>query len=132
MILKNLVYNCLIVLAVSIIGFLLHYLVLYVFDIVLGVDQLLYAYIANYILACSVIILIILLKKKLKDQLGFVFMAASMIKFVLFYFLFFPEYNSDGEISKTEFFTFFIPYAICLTAEMIILSRFLNRLNDYN
>lgn len=131
MILKSLIKNCLLVLVVSAAGFIVHYIVLSLFNI-LTANQLLYAYVINCILACSVIILIILLKKRLKDQLGFVFMAASMLKFVLFYFLFLPEYNSDGEISRLEFFTFFIPYAICLIAEMIILSRFLNSLDDYN
>ena len=83
-------------------------------------------------MALGVIAVLYILKRKLKDQLGFVFMAASMFKFVFFFLLFYPIYTSDNHMSRYEFFTFFIPYMICLIVECIILSRFLNRLDTAN
>ncbi len=95
-------------------------------------SQLFYSYWVNVLLACGVIVLLFMLRKRLKDQLGFIFMAASMLKFVFFFFLFYPEYNSDGDLSRLEFLTFFIPYVVCLIIESIILSKFLNSLDNYN
>ena len=93
--------------------------------------HIIYSYVINYLLASGVIFFLFLLKKKLKDQLGFIFMAASVLKFGFFFLLFYPSYKMDGHITKPEFFTFFIPYAICLTAECVILAEFFKNLDKY-
>lgn len=91
-----------------------------------------YSYVINISMACGVIVILFALKKKLKDQLGFIFLGASMLKFVLFFILFYPVYKADGFISRLEFLTFFVPYMVCLVTESIILSKFLNSLDNYN
>lgn len=129
MILKKLILNAISVTLVAFIAFCLH---LYVYiEIVspITIEQLAYSYLVNILLAIGVVALLYLLKRKLKDQLGFLFMLGSMFKFVFFFLFFYPEYTSDGALSRFEFFTFFIPYVICLVMESIILSRFLNRLD---
>ncbi|MGB5418764.1 DUF6168 family protein [Algibacter sp.] len=129
---KKLITNCLTVVFVATIAFFIHYLINASISNGIDLDKLIYSYWINILLACGVIILLFILRKKLKDQLGFVFMATSMLKFVFFFFLFYPEYNEDGNISRLEFSTFFIPYVICLVTESIILSKFLNSLDNSN
>lgn len=132
MTIKKLITNCLIVVFAATIVFIVHALVNNSVQNAVEVNALIYSYTINVILACGVIILLFALKKKLKDQLGFVFMASSMLKFVCFFFLFYPQYNTDGNLTRLEFLTFFIPYAVCLITEMVLLSQFLNSLDDNN
>jgi hypothetical protein len=129
--LKKLLSNCFIVVSVAAIAFLVHFLVNTLIEESATVNQLIYSYVINVLLACGVIILLFLLRKKLKDQLGFLFMGSSMLKFIFFFVLFYPEYNADGDLTRLEFLTFFIPYVVCLIAESVILSMFLNRLDNY-
>ncbi len=132
MTLKKLLFNCFTVVFVATLVFFVHLFVNNLFIESITVNQLIYSYVVNVILACGVIILLFAFRKKLKDQLGFIFMAASMLKFVFFFFLFFPQYKADGILTRLEFLTFFIPYVVCLVTESIILSNFLNRLDDLN
>ncbi|WP_136482626.1 DUF6168 family protein [Cognatitamlana onchidii] len=131
MIFNKLLESCLVVILVAAVSFAVHYVINFFLESVVTLNQLLYSYSINMLLACGVISIIFLLKKKLKDQLGFVFMLASMLKFVFFFILLYPEYNADGLLSRMEFLTFFIPYAICLITESVILSKFLNSLDNY-
>jgi len=131
LIVKKIITNCLIIVAAAAIAFIVHFLVNASIEESVEVNQLIYSYSINALLACGVIILLFALRKKLQDQLGFVFMGASMLKFVFFFFLFYPEYNADGDLTRLEFLTFFIPYVICLITESILLSKFLNSLDNY-
>lgn len=130
MTIKKLITNCLIVVLAATIVFFIHVWINSEIHNAVEVNALIYSYSINVILACGVIILLFALKKKLKDQLGFVFMGSSMLKFVCFFFLFYPQYNADGNLTRLEFLTFFIPYAVCLITEMVLLSRFLNDLDN--
>lgn len=132
MILKKITLNALSITVVSFFAFLAHLFINTKIDSPVRFGQLVYSYVLNIILALSVVAILYILKRKLKDQLGFIFMAASMLKFVFFFILFYPEYTSDDILSRYEFFTFFIPYVICLIMECIILSRFLNGLDTDN
>jgi hypothetical protein len=132
LILKKITLNALSIAAVSFFAFLAHLFINTKIDSPIRFGQLVYSYVLNIILALSVVAILYILKRKLKDQLGFIFMAASMLKFVFFFILFYPEYTSDDILSRYEFFTFFIPYIICLIMECIILSRFLNGLDTDN
>ncbi|UKM65616.1 DUF6168 family protein [Flavobacteriaceae bacterium GSB9] len=129
---KSLILNCSIVGAAAIVAFVFHWAVVRVFNLQLTTGQLLYSYTVNILMANGVIVLLFLLKKKLKDQLGFIFMASSLVKFAIFFMLFYPKYNADGDLTRLEFLTFFVPYVVCLIVECVILSRFLNSLDDLN
>ncbi len=65
---------------------------------------------------------IILLSKKYKDQIGFIFLAGSFIKTGIFLALI--KVN-NVEIDKNVFLDFFIPYIICLILEVYYVSRML-------
>lgn len=128
---KKLIINCLILVLIAGLAFLIHFLINNSMGKPVELNQLVYSYGINAFLACSIITTLFLLKKKFKDQLGFVFMAGSLFKFVFFFLLFYPQYNSDDDLSRLEFSIFFIPYVICLITEIIILSKFLNGLDNY-
>ena len=53
-------------------------------------------------------------------------MAGSGLKFVVFFILFYPEYQRDGTMQTSEFTAFFVPYALCLVIEVFYLSKQLN------
>ena len=86
----------------------------------------------SYLLNGSLVFLFFLFldffTQKFKNQIGFVFMGFSFLKFVLFFIFIYPIYNQDGNLSKQEMITFFIPYSVCLVYESIIVSKTLNNL----
>lgn len=89
-------------------------------------NKIVLAYIINSALAITIYIGLYLLRKKQESNLGFIFMTGSLIKFGIFFLIFYPGYKSDGDIQTLEFTTFFIPYAICLIIETYFLTKLLN------
>jgi len=69
---------------------------------------------------------IILLSNKLKDQLGFLFMAGGFLKITIF--LIWSKLTSQ-ELDKTTLLVFFIPYLVCLVVEIYFVSSILNSAN---
>ena len=106
----------------------LHILILHYTNSPLFAHKIVLAYIMNYVLALGVYAFLYLFREKFKTQLGFLFMAGSFLKFALFYLLFYTSYKADGNISTSEFSSFFIPYIICLVIETLSLVKLLNNL----
>lgn len=88
------------------------------------------AYLVNAILAGLILGVIYLLRKKLFSQIGFLFLAGSMLKFLFFFLLFNPHYKADGLVSKPEFIGFFIPYGLSLIIETLAVSKLLKSKPD--
>lgn len=86
------------------------------------------SYVVNGILAVAIFILLYRFRKKLKNQIGFLFMGGSLLKFVFFFLLFYPTYKSDGDMSGLEFAAFFVPYAVALFLETFFTSKMLKNL----
>ncbi|WP_297761772.1 DUF6168 family protein [uncultured Muriicola sp.] len=91
-------------------------------------DMLLLSYILNFILALAIFLTLFALRKKLKNQIGFLYMGGSMLKFLIFFLVFYPGYRADGIVSKSEFAAFFIPYLLCLIFETVYTAKMLNTL----
>ena len=91
-------------------------------------DLLIHSYIFNYSLALISGILLFQFREKLADKLGFIYFGLSLVKFAFFFLLFYPTYKEDGDVSKAEFSTFFIPYAVCLSLETRFLVKELNKM----
>lgn len=108
--------------------FLLHLLFLNFKNLPFFDNKIVLAYILNYLLALSIYSLLYFLRFKLKNQLGFLFMAGSFLKFIVFFVFFYPSYKSDGSINNLEFSSFFIPYLICLIIETYTLIQLLKNL----
>ncbi len=85
------------------------------------------AYLFNFIVASVILFFLLALPAKHQTNLGFVFMAGSFFKFLIFFLFFYPQYKADGEMQAIEFTSFFVPYAICLSIKTFILIRRLNQ-----
>ncbi|WP_241507198.1 DUF6168 family protein [Aquimarina sediminis] len=66
---------------------------------------------------------IILVSKKYKDHLGFIFMAGSLLKIGVFMAI---SKLGGIEINKNVFLDFFAAYLICLILEVYFVSKILN------
>jgi len=112
------------------IGFGVHFFV----NSKLGLDKystdLVMSYIINGILTALIFTGLIFLKKKYNDQLGFLYLVGSFIKFIVFFIVFYPHFNEDLVITKIEFSVFFVPYLIGLILETIELSIVLNTIDE--
>ena len=109
------------------ITFAIHLLILNLLKLSLFADKIILAYLVNIGLAVLVFVVLYVFRKKFKNQLGFLFLGGSMMKFMLFFAMFNASYRFDGEISKTEFFAFFVPYSLSLIIEIFSLSKWLNK-----
>lgn len=107
-------------------SFGIHTGVLYVLDLNPFDHKIILSYSVNF--AMALVILFFMERSLLKKSSysGFIFMAGSGLKFLVFFLLFYPVYKSDGMMETTEFTSFFIPYGVCLTLEVIYLSKQLN------
>lgn len=90
------------------------------------------SYVVNGILAVIIYGLLYRFRQKFKNQIGFLFMGGSFIKFIFFFLLFYPTYKSDGEMSSPEFAAFFVPYATALFLETYFTSKMLKSLEESN
>jgi hypothetical protein len=77
------------------------------------------SYLFNGTFALLSYVLLLLMNRKNPGLTGFIFMGGSALKFLFFFLIFYPTYYTDGNISRIEFASFFVPYALCLTAELI-------------
>ena len=92
-------------------------------------NKILLSYIVNFVLAACIYVSLFFLRKKLKNQIGFLFMTGSLLKFVIFFLVFYPVYREDGQMDKLEFASFFIPYALGLVIETIFTAKMLKSLD---
>ena len=109
--------------------FAIHLVVLNALQFPLFENRIVLSYIVNLILVIVIFGILYLLKEKYKSQLGFLFLAGSFLKFVVFFILFYPFYKLDNTITKLEFAAFFVPYVIGLILESVSLSKWLNKLD---
>jgi F0F1-type ATP synthase assembly protein I len=84
-------------------------------------------YVFNTVLAVLIYVVILRLKDRHSEKIGFVFLIGSGLKFLLFFLLLYPAFNADGELSSMEFASFFIPYALTTVVENVVLVRQLSR-----
>jgi hypothetical protein len=110
------------------ITFGIHTLALKVFKLSPFDNNVILCYSVNYVLIIAVFGFLYLMRNKYKTQLGFLFLAGSLLKFVVFFMVFYPIFKEDGDMSKLEFASFFVPYGMGLFLETISLSKWLNKL----
>lgn len=109
------------------VAFAIHMLVNKLMSIPLFQHQILVSYAINTALAAGIFWGLTSLKKKYNNQIGFLYLASSIVKFSVFFLVFYGPYKADGEIVLLEFTSFFIPYTICLVLETFFLSKHLNK-----
>ena len=84
-------------------------------------------YVFNTVLAVLIYVVILRLKDRHSEKIGFVFLMGSGLKFLLFFLLLYPAFNADGELSSMEFASFFIHYTLTTVVENAVLVRQLSR-----
>ena len=89
-------------------------------------DHLSFLYAINASIAIFVYWTIFLLRDNSKGYLGYYFLLGTFIKFFIFFIFVLPIFKDDNVVSKTEFFTFFIPYFLSLMVETKSLISLLN------
>ena len=89
-------------------------------------DHLLFLYAINASIAIFVYWIVFLLRNNSKGYLGYYFLLGTFIKFFIFFIFVLPIFKDDNVVSKTEFFTFFIPYFLSLMVETKSLISLLN------
>jgi len=129
---KSILKFCFKLLAILAAAFLIQVFILYKLNHPLFDNYIVQAYLLNYFLAIVIYTLIFKLKEVIKNQIGFIFIGGSFLKFLLFFIFFYPQYKADSVISKFEFAAFFIPYLICLVIETLAIIGILKTLDYKN
>ena len=88
-------------------------------------DHLPFLYAINASIAIFVYWIVFLLRNN-KGYLGYYFLLGTFIKFLIFFIFVLPIFKDDNIVSRTEFFTFFIPYFLSLMVETKSLISLLN------
>lgn len=120
----------LLLLGVLLCVFGVHITVLFLMDFPPFGNKIILSYVANYLLAGLLLLLIQSNINKQSSNTAFIFMIGSVVKFVLFFVFILPTYKEDDIVETSEFIAFFVPYATCLLLEVIFLSKQLNNQND--
>ena len=95
-------------------------------SIIDNTDHLNFLYAINASIAIFVYWTVFLLRSNGDEYLGYYFLLGTFIKFLIFFIFVLPIFKEDNIVSKTEFFTFFIPYFLSLIVETKSLISLLN------
>ncbi len=109
------------------IAFGIHVFVLSQLELPLLDNRIIAAYLVNCLLALVIYLSLFLLKTKMPEQLGFLYMGGSFVKFLFFFIFFYPFYKLDGGLDSYEFAAFFVPYVISLILETFGVIQFLKK-----
>ena len=112
----------------SLVIFVVHVLVHGLWNIDIWSLIMLKSYAVNVGLGLVLIAAANRLLERQSTYVGWVFVALSGLKFILFFVLIWPEIKQDGVTSSAEFASFFVPYLGCLLFELRFLSKRLNAL----
>ena len=112
----------------SLVIFVVHVLVRGLWNIDIWSLIMLKSYAVNVGLGLVLIAAANRLLERQSTYVGWVFVALSGLKFILFFALIWPEIKQDGVTSSAEFASFFVPYLGCLLFELRFLSKRLNAL----
>ena len=107
-----------------------HLGLLYTRELPLFGNLLPWSYGINFLLAAVIFFPLYFFRERFKYQIGFLYLAGSLLKFLVFFIVFYPVYKADGELDNLEFAAFFVPYAICLILEILFTSKMLHRLGS--
>ena len=118
-------YVILILLMVSL--FCTHLLVIDQFGYLVPDGLLLICYVFNIIIAGVLFLFFLFLSKNQPSILGLGLLITSGFKFLLFFTLIYPNFQSQAPESKLDFLTFFIPYVAALSLEIYQLAKILNQ-----
>lgn len=108
-------------------GLLIFLIQIYALSFPFAENLIIESYLFNIFFATTSVFALLRINSKNPRATGFAFMGFSALKFLVFFLVFYPVYYEDGAVSRIEFFSFFTPYSICLIAEIVFLSKILNK-----
>ncbi|MDG1571449.1 DUF6168 family protein [Robiginitalea sp. M366] len=91
-------------------------------------DLLPRSYTVNFVLAFGIVAVLYVFRQRASHYLGFLFIGGSLLKFLAFFLLIYPELHADDTLSRAEFFSFFAPYLTALVLEVVFASGLLRQL----
>ncbi len=95
-------------------------------------DLLSLSYLFNFAMAFGIVTGLYLVRFRMKQQIGFLFIGGSLLKFLVFFLFFYPSFTADGTISRAEFSSFFVPYFLALATETYYTASMLKNLEKEN
>lgn len=95
-------------------------------------DLLPMSYLFNFFMAYGIVTGLYLVRIRMRQQIGFLFIGGSLLKFLVFFLFFYPSFTADGTISRAEFSSFFVPYFIALATETYYTASMLKNLEKEN
>ena len=107
---------------------LMHYSIFELNDIRLSLKMWAFTYLSNFLLAALAILTIYNFRISHTASLGYIFLATSLLKLIIFPLLIQPVLVEQCPNSTHAFLLFFIPYFVALMFEISVLIRLLNRL----
>ena len=117
----------LILVSILLVVFFVHINTLHFLNHDLFANRIITSYLGNFAFTVVIFTYIYKNKEKKTESLGFLFLGGSMVKFLLFFIFINPFFIQDGFVSRVEFFSFFIPYAVALVVETQQLIKELNK-----
>ena len=107
---------------------LMHYLAFELQDIRLNLKMWVFTYLSNFLLAALAILTIYKFRISHTASLGYIFLATSLLKLIVFPLFIQPILVEQCSSSTHVFFLFFIPYFVALVVEISVLIKLLNHL----
>ena len=106
----------------------IHYLAFELQDVQIDEKMWGFTYFSNFLLAALAILTIYKFRISHTASLGYIFLATSLLKIIVFPLLIQPILVEQCPNSTHAFLLFFIPYFVALTVEISVLIKLLNRL----
>lgn len=106
----------------------IHYLAFDLRGINISRNAWTFTYLTNFLMTASAILLIYKFRITHTSSLGYIFLATSLAKLLLFPLIIQPILFEYCQNETHAFLLFFIPYFIALMVEVLVLVRLLNRL----
>ena len=107
---------------------LMHYLAFELQDIRLNLKMWVFTYLSNFLFAALAILMIYKFRISHTASLGYIFLATSLLKLIVFPLFIQPILVEQCSSSTHAFFLFFIPYFVALVVEISVLIKLLNQL----
>lgn len=95
-------------------------------------DLLAVSYLFNFVMAYGIVTGLYLVRFRMRQQIGFLFIGGSFLKFLVFFLFFYPSFTADEAISRAEFSSFFVPYFLALATETYFTASMLKNLEKEN
>ena len=93
----------------------------YLHSLCISEPYLTQSYVLNALAASLVCLLAFFFGRTSQITISLFFLLGTVFKVLIFLVLIYPEFKQDGDQDSKEFFSFFIPYIVCLIIETIFL-----------